>query len=114
MGRGSLFSSLPSGRNSETSSLSDRTRSYSIKETFSAELGWWLMLCALSLMLMAVWDMKRRASQRRATVDYMIRAETLEARVSDQEAPMRQRATPGADSNKPDVAELGDSRKRRR
>jgi hypothetical protein len=86
---------------------------YLIRESFSAELGWWLLICAMSLMLMAVWETKRRASQRRATVDDMIRAETFEARVSEQEAQRRGQAALGTDPDKPDIAELGSGRRRR-
>jgi hypothetical protein len=82
---------------------------------FSYELGWWLMLTALSLMLMAVWESKRRWSQHRATVDDVIRAKTFEARVSGHEAQGQGGAVPGADAaGKPDIAELGASPKRRK
>jgi len=86
---------------------------YLIRESFSAELGWWLLICAMSLMLMAVWEAKRRASQRRATVDDIIRAETFEARVSGQEARAKPAAGMNADADKPDVAELGGGKRRR-
>jgi len=87
---------------------------YYVSGSFSFELGWWLMLTALAPMLMAVWESKRRWSQKRATVDDMIRAKTFEARVSSQEAQMQRGASPSADADKPDVAELGTGRKRRR
>ena len=87
---------------------------YYVSGGFSFELGWWLMLTALALMLMAVWESKRRWSQKRATVDDMIRAKTFEQRVSSQEARMQRGAAPNADPDKPDVAELASDRKRRR
>jgi hypothetical protein len=74
---------------------------YLISLGASAELGWYLMLCALSLMLMATWEAKRRASQKRTTVDDLIRARTFETRMEAHDT------THGTPADKPDVAELG-------
>jgi hypothetical protein len=84
-----------------------------IAHTFSLELGWWLMVCAASWLVMARWELRRRLSQTRATVDDMIRAKTFEARLDGHERQART-ASRGPDlaggygrSSEPDMAELG-------
>jgi hypothetical protein len=96
-----------------------------IKDTFSLDLGWWLVVCAVSYLIMARWEYRRLLSQTRATVDDMIRAQTFEERLDGHERQARgartgkagpqQRPQPAAPSantygrgNEPDMAELGD------
>jgi hypothetical protein len=47
----------------------------------SRELGWWLEAAGTSLFLMALWEYRRTWSQRRATVDDVVRAKVFEERV---------------------------------
>ena len=96
-----------------------------IKDTFSLDLGWWLVVCAVSYLIMARWESRRRLSQTRATVDDMIRARTFEERLDGHErqakgartanaGPQRgtQTAAPSASiygpGQEPDMVELGD------
>jgi hypothetical protein len=89
-----------------------------IKDSFSLELGWWLVACGLSYFLMARWEHRRRWSQTRATVDDMIRAHTFEERLDEHERQTKgarpgsgQTSRPGARATgregEPDMAELG-------
>jgi hypothetical protein len=61
-------------------------------------------------MLMATWEMKRRASQNRAITDDFVRAQSFETRVGAHDTQTAQ----AADPDKPDVAELGNGRWRAR
>ena len=69
----------------------------------SMELGWWLMACGVSLLLMALWEFRRNWAQRRATTDDMVRAKAFEARV-DRHGIAAARPQAGRDG--PDFADL--------
>ena len=49
---------------------------YAIAHSFSVVLGWWFILCGISLYFMARWEHKRTWSQRRSTVDDTIRSKS--------------------------------------
>jgi hypothetical protein len=82
---------------------------YAISNSFSYELGLWLILSGISLFFVAHWESRRRWSQQRATVDDMIRAQMFEAQVNREEPQPAGRTSPEAD--KPDIAELGGGNK---
>jgi hypothetical protein len=56
-----------------------------VHDSFYVVLGWWLILCGISLFFMARWEHKRTWSQRRATTDDTLRAEAYERRIKAHE-----------------------------
>ena len=74
---------------------------YLMAGNVSNELGWWLEAAGASLFVMALWEYRRTWSQRRATMDDVVRAKAFEARV-DRVTPAA--ATPRQDG--PDFADL--------
>jgi hypothetical protein len=68
----------------------------------SMELGWWLMACGVSLLLMALWEFRRSWAQRRATTDDLVRAKAFEARVERPTTATR----PQGSKDGPDFADL--------
>jgi hypothetical protein len=83
----------------------------------SPMLGWWLMLSALSYLLMARWEYRMKWAQTREPVNQMIRAKLFEARLDTHERAARKPAPSRAhrsganraavDGSEPDIAELG-------
>jgi hypothetical protein len=86
---------------------------YVVSCTASFELGWWLILCAASYLVMAVWEYRRRTAQKRATIDDKLRAQAFDEVLAGQEraarAPFWRRWRAGArvGAGVPDMAELG-------
>jgi hypothetical protein len=73
-------------------------------QTFSLELGLWLMACGASLFVMAVWECLRQRRALIATTAGMIQAQTSGWRVEQHEA--RARAADGQ-GHAPQFAEMG-------
>jgi len=78
---------------------------YALVHSVSIELGWWLIVSGFSLCLMGLWEHRRTWSQRRATVDDLVRAKVFEARV-DRQAATPGRPPPAASKDGPDFADL--------
>ena len=77
---------------------------YAIRHLVSMELGWWLMIAAVSLCAMACWEYLRSRSQQRATTDDLVRAKAFGARV-DQAVPSSG-TQPQTAKDGPDFADL--------
>jgi hypothetical protein len=76
-----------------------------IAHSVSFELGWWLVVCGVSYLVMARWEYTRRLAQTRTTVDDMIRAESFEERLdSHEQAARRQKAKPSSAGAQPSYA----------
>jgi hypothetical protein len=90
---------------------------WAIAHTFSFELGWWLVICGVSYLVMARWEYTRCLAQTRSTVDDMIRAQTFEDRLTRHEQQARRQPgqpqgkaspqRPHAYRDEPDMVELG-------
>jgi hypothetical protein len=78
---------------------------YGIAQTFSFELGWWLVASGASLCIMALWEYRRIWSQHQATVDDIVRAKTYEERMGRHETQQGPSQRP---SDAPVFADLGE------
>jgi hypothetical protein len=93
---------------------------WQVAQVYSADLGYWLMVCAASYFILANYEIRNRWAQRRAPVDDKIRAQAFADNVDRHEQQVakskkaRGKAAPiYAAHDVPDIAEFGGGRRRR-